>query len=354
MRMSRCLVVVILVGLVAWQWPQGAEGCCGIGPRGSHVVNADQTVILIWDPVTKTEHFIRKATFKSDAKDFGFLIPTPTAPESAEAGEAAFPFLARLTEPVINYVKRGADSGCGCSKSKSVVKASSLSVRVVEEKTVAGFRLAVLEAKTASSLVGWLKDHGYPFSPEVEAWARPYIDAGWMVTALKVAPEGERQDKVSAASLRLSFKTERPLFPYREPESTAAANALGAKERLLRIFFITDSRYQGELTKDQPWTGKTAWSGKLTAQDRKTLLGHLNLPETTGPQEFWLTEFEDHWPYRVAPADLYFARASDQSPLRRPPVTEYVQASGEPDVLLLAFFGGALVPLARRRRQANN
>jgi hypothetical protein len=41
---------------------------------GKPVVNADQTVIILWDAAKKTEHFIRKASFKSDADDFGFLI----------------------------------------------------------------------------------------------------------------------------------------------------------------------------------------------------------------------------------------------------------------------------------------
>ena len=58
------------------------------------MVNADQTVILIWDPATKTEHFIRKAAFQSAADDFGFLIPSPTQPELAESGNDAFPFFA--------------------------------------------------------------------------------------------------------------------------------------------------------------------------------------------------------------------------------------------------------------------
>ena len=36
--------------------------------------------------------------------------------------------------------------------------------------------------------------------------------------------------------------------------------ALGAKDRLLRIYFLSDSSYQGELTKDTAWTGKVAWA----------------------------------------------------------------------------------------------
>ena len=80
--------------------------CCPAPPSGKPVVNADQTVILIWDADTKTEHFIRKASFQSEADDFGFLVPTPTQPELAESGNEAFPLLLKLTEPETKKERR--------------------------------------------------------------------------------------------------------------------------------------------------------------------------------------------------------------------------------------------------------
>jgi hypothetical protein len=50
-------------------------------------------------------------------------------------------------------------------------------VQVLAEKLVAGFQAAVLRADSADDLVRWLKDHGYAFSPEVQAWAQPYVQA---------------------------------------------------------------------------------------------------------------------------------------------------------------------------------
>ena len=35
-------------------------GCCAVAAGGSHVVNADQTVIMLWDEARQTQHFIRK------------------------------------------------------------------------------------------------------------------------------------------------------------------------------------------------------------------------------------------------------------------------------------------------------
>jgi hypothetical protein len=196
------------------------------------------------------------------------------------------------------------------------------SVWVVEQKQVAGYQATVLAANSATALVGWLNDHQYAFSPEVEAWAKPYVEQGWMITALRLAPNNKdtNLNNISASASRLTFKTDRPLFPYREPDSKSAAKALDAKQRLLRIFFIAESKYEGELTKDQKWTGTIAWSNQLSSADRTKLNEQLKLPASAGPASYWLTEYEDNWPYQVAPADVYFARSADQSTIKREPI----------------------------------
>jgi hypothetical protein len=285
--------------------------CCAVYPPGKPVLNADQGVIIIWDPATKTQHFIRKASFKSDAEDFGFLIPTPTQPQLEESGNEAFPFLEKLTavsQPVTRVVVSSLGTDLGVDTN---------SVLVLEQKLVAGFDAVVLEANSETALMDWLKDHQYTFSPEVETWVKPYIKQGWKITALKVAKDKSNVDKTIAASaLRMSFKTDRPLFPYREPDPKGLLKSLDVNERLLRIFFLSSERYDG-LTEKNPWTGKAVWSNKLSSPTRRVLLELLKLPQTTGPKEFWLTAFEDDWPYQVAPSDLYFSSSKDQSPVFR-------------------------------------
>ncbi len=331
-----------------------APACCPAPPSGKPVVNADQTVILLWDPATKTEHFIRQASFKSEADDFGFLVPSPSQPELSESGNGAFPFLQKLTEPEIRKVPRPRGGvGCGCAGSAPMAagKADVAEVRVLEEKMVAGFAAAVLEADSPNALVKWLKNHGYAFSSEVEAWAKPYVEAKWKITALKVAKsKDEKEEKgVAAGALRMTFKSDRPLFPYREPDSKSAAEELGARHRLLRIYFLADARYQGELRIDTPWTSKVAWADKLSAEDRTKALELLKLPESTGPAEWWLTEFEDPWPYFVAPGDVYFSRAADQSTVTRPPIIEYVSTGRSTDLMVCALAGVLVVPPLFRR-----
>jgi hypothetical protein len=166
----------------------------------------------------------------------------------------------------------------------------------------------------------------------------------------------DKQDRgkqdVAASALRMSFHTDRPLFPYREPDPKNHADTLGAKHRLLRIYFLAEARYRGELTKEAAWTGKVAWTNKLSGSDRKKLLQMLKLPQSTGPAAWWLTEFEDDWPYQAAPADVYFSPDTNQNPVKRPPIVAQAPLPLPTDVTVYAL-GAILVlpPLFRRVRR---
>jgi hypothetical protein len=223
-------------------------------------------------------------------------------------------------------------------------------VTVLAEKDVAGFRAVVLETKSATALVDWLSRNGYAYSPEIASWAKPYVENGWKITALKVARAKDAADKtVSAAALRMSFKTDQPLFPYREPDFKNAPETLSSSRRLLRIYFISDARYDGELTREVAWTGRVAWANKLTAKQRARTLELLKLPEKTGPENWFMTEFEDNWPYRVAPGDVTFSRSANQETIKRSPIIRYVSAPWPGDVMSYALAAVVVLPSLLRR-----
>ncbi|MCE9612279.1 MAG: DUF2330 domain-containing protein [Chthoniobacter sp.] len=280
-----------------------AAACCAVAPDSRSVVNADQTVIMVWDAEKKTQHFIRQASFKSDAADVGFLVPTPSRPQLEESGDAAFATLRKITAPPLPQIE-----SFGGPKGRPV-PAAPPTVQVIEQKRVAGFDATVLAAANGKDLANWLRDHGYSYSPQVAEWAQPYLADGWMMVALKVAKpqDGRAQPNLAAAALRLSFKTERPLFPYREPESAVAAKRLGTADRLLRIYFIGEGQYRGTVGNDRAWSGRVVWSGDITAH-RAGLLRDLKLPADTGPAQWWLTQFDDNWPYARARGDVNFSR----------------------------------------------
>ncbi len=80
--------------------PVRSPACCAVSRLGEPVINADQTVLILWDAETRTEHFVRKASFRGGGADFGFLVPTPALPELSESDSGVFQALADITRPV--------------------------------------------------------------------------------------------------------------------------------------------------------------------------------------------------------------------------------------------------------------
>lgn len=316
---------------------------------------------MIWNPETKVQHFIRQASFKSDGADLGFIVPTPAEPELAASGNDAFDALGEFTKPEVQYRQaRRQATGCGCASESKSERKTTKTVEVLQQKRVAGYDATVLEATSADDLAKWLAEHGYDFSPQIATWAEPYVADGWKFTALRVAKEEEQKDvpQVSAEALRITFKTDQPLFPYREPDMTIDAEKLNAKRRLLRIYFLADKRYGGELTKVQtPWNGYAAWSDRLNEEQCKSLQEKLALPDEDLPTTWWLTEFEHLWPYEPAPGDVYFSASTDQSVVHRPPVIIETASNGPVDamplviavVLVAPVLGSRLCQRLRRR-----
>lgn len=162
---------------------RSADACAPAYPPGAAVRIADESAIIVWDQASRIEHFIRRATFASDTPDFGFLVPTPSKPELAEAPDSVFQQL----------------------------------------------------------------------EPALEEWLAPYVAKRWLLTAIKIA--GAAGSKAIATSaVCMSFKAERPFYPYREPaeqrETMPASLKAGvapdvSNDRRLRVFFVSDARMDG-------------------------------------------------------------------------------------------------------------
>jgi hypothetical protein len=346
---------LVLVGLLALSGDDPARGCAVAPARDQTVQIADESAIILWDAATKTEHFIRRASFQTKAKDFGFLVPTPTKPTLAESSDEAFKTLAKLTEPeVVTKPKPASGPGCGCAASAPPTAGTAEPVRVLDEARVGGYDAVVLEADDAKALSDWLTKNGYDFSAELTGWADHYIKLKWKITAFKVARDKDKAETpgIATSAVRMTFQTEQPFFPYREPEAKekeAAAKA-APQDRLLRVFFIGEKRMDGKLEgAAEAWPGHSIWSNKLTEENRKHLLEQLKLPADTAPATWWLTEFEDNSSPRPGKADVVFSPAEKQDPIAPPPIIRYVSGSLPNCVMCYALAAYMLVPFLLRR-----
>ena len=177
-RVSPCLALSLL-------FPNACSACATIA--FDPVRTTDESALIVWNSKTHVEQFVRRATFESKAKNFGFLVPTSSRPTLGAADDAIFESLQRELEPkTVVQRRRGIDfalfvasrssgsreekSGQGESPTSihiaTGVTNSGKAVEVVEQKRVGDYNAVVLRARDTKSLSRWLKRHHYPVSPD--------------------------------------------------------------------------------------------------------------------------------------------------------------------------------------------
>jgi hypothetical protein len=297
--MSR-LIGIAAIAVVSWP----SLACAPVGPEGARISVSEEQALIIWEASKKRQHFIRRASFESSAKDFGFLVPTPSQPELAEADGSIFEALRVITAPKI--VGRAPVASSAAPAASAPAPAA---VTVLAEKTVAGLDAVVLEATNAKALDRWLGEHGYRSSPQLVEWYKPYIANRWKITAFKISTA---EPHPSTGTVRMSFAAEEPFFPYREPQ----AENPGTQSRTLRVFLLAQARFAGTLGNDAEWPGQSVWSDRISDGQRSELarLAKLGPDDTTG---IWLTEFEDRSAIRPGSDEVFFKVATEQSATKR-------------------------------------
>jgi hypothetical protein len=316
---------------------QSLFACAPAPHAGESIEIVEESAVIQWDPATKTEQFIRRAIFKGTAKDFGFLVPTPTAPALEEVSDDLFTQLETKTArktvqkttkeldwtPLMLLLLATRKLGEG-----AMATAGRGPVEVLSIQKIAGYEAAVLDATDAKALNEWLSAHGYATTPDLAEWLDAYIKQGWKITAFKIdKSQGDLTARTSA--VKMTFQTERPFFPYREPASQS--DKPYDSVRSLRIFFIGPERVSGVVGEKEFWPGVMTWSNAYDAKTR-------------------LTTFVDTSKVRPGFNDLFFVRDHDQSTYELPPiVNENVEKTHLPADVLTVLAAIAFVIIRRIR-----
>jgi hypothetical protein len=297
-----------------------AAFACAPAPHAGDVVAIlEESAVIVWDPATKTEHFIRRATFRGKGHDFGFLVPTPTAPLLAEVDDGIFDKLEARTERETVYVTRRKIDWTPllllgyAKREEGAVGLAEHPVEVLSTQKIAGYEAVVLAATDAAALRQWLSDHGYAATEDLTEWLDAYVRQQWKITAFKV---DATQPAARTSAVKMSFTTERPFFPYREPASQRRIASDPSMTRALRIWFVGPERVSGTIGASTPWPAELRRSDMLPDPWRADL---ARIAKLTLPAAVRLTAFLDQATIRPGADDLFFTRAADQSTFVLPP-----------------------------------
>jgi len=304
---ARLLPVAMLMGVALI--PKAADSCCALSPAGEAVTFGGQKNIVIWNEKAGIEHFIREASFRSKSSSFGFIAPTPSVPELAEADPGAFELLASLEPPP--------PPSLACSPSDSTTAPASgaeRKVEVVQEMDVAGYHAQTLKADDAKRLADYLEDHGFATSPDFETWLSHYLAKGWYLTSFQVKPSNEA---ATIRPVRLSFKTDRPFNPYYVPLNNQGSGEAGpVGDDGLKVYLVSHSKLSAKLGDSAPPVGwdRPRWSVKMSPYHLGRLSDTLKLPLADLSSGAQLAYFRDEqFARNGAEEDIFFKPAKQGS-----------------------------------------
>lgn len=368
--------VWILIACVRNSGCQLSEGCAAAPPKLFDVNITDETALIVWDSANQTEHFVRNANFETEAEDFGFLVPTPSVPTLNESGGSVLSALAQRTVARVEYrdveehVHRLFKPGTGFNFFQSILLGEKhaptsgalpdAAVQVIDQVKVAGYDATILKASDAQELLNWLGQHDYSVRPALLEWLKSYTEQGWNITAFKISRDESNGSRAVARPVRMTFKTDRPFYPYREPADQRGEGKPG-RSRLLRLYVLADKRMEARIGDTNVRPAKTIWANTLPNHDagslNRMLLEHdkSSVPILTAANLF-LTEFEDHSSPRPGTDELYLHQSDEQDSVERPPIIRTtVRKIYSPDLHKWPFWlsgSGIFLGLWFRRRFA--
>lgn len=182
-------------------------------PPDRYVYETGQKAVIFYEKGVET--LVLSTSFKGDADDFAWVIPTPQKPEVNKSSDELFSSLEKLTAPQVDYNRPqplylGAAGGL-----------EEKSVQIIETKKIDYYDITVLKAGDKEALVKWLNDHEYQFPENSSYILDSYITDKWYFTAVKIDASStssgvEAQLREGhAIPLQLVFKTDKPVYPLK-------------------------------------------------------------------------------------------------------------------------------------------
>lgn len=210
---SKAIRLVVAASLLLFSAPAVFADGGLIAPPYRTVYETDQKAVIFYDGGYET--LILSVAFSGNTKDFAWIVPTPSKPETGKSVDSLFTRLNEITQPQDVYYPQ---SGGGFY---NALEDSPKGVTVIETKKIDYYDISVLEATDTDALYNWLNDNGYQFPQAGKYITDDYIKKGWYFTAVKISRDdlsGLAQNQLQsghATPLQLKFRTDRIVYPLK-------------------------------------------------------------------------------------------------------------------------------------------
>lgn len=182
-------------------------------PPDYYMYETDQRAVIFYENGIET--LVLSATFRGDAKDFGWVIPIPSRPEVSKSSDELFTSLNELTRVELGYpVPLGIDDAYRAGQ-------ETQDVYIIETKKVEYYDITVLTANNSKALADWLSKNNYQFPTTSSYILDSYIDNNWYFTAVKINTEsisqniGRQMQEGHMIPLELKFSTDKIVYPLK-------------------------------------------------------------------------------------------------------------------------------------------
>lgn len=217
-----------------------ARACIGIHDLGvrSYTPLHRERALIVYDARSQRQQLVLGLTFEVQKAKQGFIIPCPSRPlvgkVKAPWEKLSQEFPTGLRLPFLGGPGIGGLSGAGAGAGGAGARPP---VQVVNVNQVGSFRATTLAASQPKALTAWLKQRGFEQVPE-KALAS-YVKLGFYYLAMEYKPPPKRPGAVDplaglvgsggvlgmaplveAETIRISFSTPNPFFPYSEPSGS--------------------------------------------------------------------------------------------------------------------------------------
>jgi hypothetical protein len=243
-RVIRVLSAVMLAGITMCAQIRQAEACGCFHPpdvpTGDYAVNQHaEQIIFETEPGYVTAHIL--VNYSGSPSSFAWVIPVPEAPEIGISPVSAFAMIDQATAPIINvqtinecpqsewscqyhdtpscggFFGGGDNSGPSAGGGYDAGTSSDASggggnppVTVISTQRVGDYETVTFRSDQAGAATQWLRDNGFIVNPTMSIYMEPYINAGMVFVAAKLAP-GAGIDAIRPIKLR--YHATYPMVP---------------------------------------------------------------------------------------------------------------------------------------------